>query len=51
MIGWFVVGWLCVAAVIGWLCTYTPKDSIQETLDEMNKHQRQLKALKKAVNK
>lgn len=51
MIGWFVVGWLCVAAVIGWLCTYTPKDSIQETLDAINNHEQQMKALQKAVGK
>jgi len=51
MIGWLIAGWIAMAAVCGWLATYTPKDRIQEELEGINEHQRQMKALKKAVNK
>jgi thiosulfate reductase cytochrome b subunit len=51
MIGWLIAGWICLAALCGWLAIYTPKDRIQEELESINEHQRQMKALKKAVSK
>lgn len=51
MIGWYIVGWIGIAAVMGWLVIYTPKDRIEEELQSINKHQREMKALGKAVQK
>lgn len=51
MTAWLIIGWFAMAAVCGWLAIYTPKDRIQEALDEINKHQRQMDALGKAVQK
>jgi hypothetical protein len=52
MTGWYIAGWVMMAATIGWLAVYQPNDRIAEEMNqEINEHQRHMKALKKAVSK